>query len=49
MYEIIATGCARDCDLKRKKYWTTDFLGFFSFVKTIKLLITQKKKKKKKN
>ncbi len=37
------TGCVRDCDLKRKKYRTPDFLGFFGFVKTIKLLITQKK------
>ena len=36
------TGCVRDRDLKRKKYWTPDFLGFFCFVKTIKLLITQK-------
>ncbi len=29
--------------LKEKKYWTPEFLGFFGFVKTIKLLITQKK------
>ncbi len=36
------TGFVRDRDLKKKKYWTPDFLGFFGFVKTIKLLITQK-------
>jgi hypothetical protein len=36
------TGCASDRDLKRKKYQTPDFLGFFGFGKTIKLLITQK-------
>jgi hypothetical protein len=39
----ITTGCARDRDLHRQKYQTPNFLGFFGFVKTIKLLITQKK------
>ncbi len=34
---------ARDRDPHRQKYWTPNFLGFFGFVKTIKLLITQKK------
>jgi hypothetical protein len=30
--------------LKEKNIDSPDFLGFFGFVKTIKLLITQKKK-----
>jgi hypothetical protein len=38
--KITHTGCVRDRDLK--KYRTPDFLGFFGFVKTIKLLMTQK-------
>ncbi len=37
------TGCVRDRDLHARKYWTPNFLGFFDFVKTNKLLITQKK------
>ncbi len=37
-----STGCVRDRE-KKKKYRNPDFLGFFGFVKTIKLLITQKK------
>jgi hypothetical protein len=38
-----STGCTKDRDLHRQKYWTPNFLGFFEFVKTIKLFITQKK------
>ncbi len=34
-----STGCARDRDLHTQKHWTPNFFGF---VKTIKLLITQK-------
>ncbi len=37
-----STGCARYCDLNGQKYNTPIFLGFFGFVKTIKMLITQK-------
>ncbi len=40
---LSTTGCARDRDLHKHKYWTPNFLGFFDFVKIIKLLITQKK------
>jgi hypothetical protein len=43
LFCTVNTGSARDCDPHRQKYWTPNFLGFFGFVKTIKLLITQKK------
>ncbi len=42
-YLPVTTGCARDCDLHGQKYLTSNFLGFFGFVKTIKLLIIWKK------
>ncbi len=35
--------CARDRDLHTQKYGAPNFLGFFGLVKTIQLLITQKK------